>query len=110
MKQDFNLPDIFYLDMWPRWTRSDMVTQVFGPTVGRTFIEATNGPLWKNLHQMLAPGLTPSTIKTYHHHLIVDEARALYDQLRRLADSDDAINVSLELATGPRRFRTRDWA
>ncbi|KAL2171371.1 hypothetical protein VTG60DRAFT_3013 [Thermothelomyces hinnuleus] len=121
MKQDFNLPDIFYLDMWPAgpefivcsgpeaaaipttvnaFAQSDMVTQVFGPTVGRTFIEATNGPLWKELHQMLAPGLTPSAIKTYHH-LIVDEAKALYDRLRRLADSDDAVNMSLELGRYP---------
>ncbi|KAL2151760.1 hypothetical protein VTH82DRAFT_6858 [Thermothelomyces myriococcoides] len=121
LKQDFNLPDIYYMDMWPAgpelivcsgpeaaaipttvnsFAQSHLVAEVFGPVVGKTFIEATNGPLWKELHHMLAPGLTPSAVKTYHH-LIIDEAEALYNRLRRLAGSDDAVNMSLELGRYP---------
>ncbi|KAL2161055.1 hypothetical protein VTH06DRAFT_8768 [Thermothelomyces fergusii] len=121
MKQDLNLPDIFYLDMWPAgpefivcsspdaaaipttvsaFAQSSLVTGVFAPTVGTTFIEATNGPLWKELHHMLAPGLTPGAVKTYHQ-LIVDEAEALHRRFRRLAGSGDVVNVSLELGRYP---------
>ncbi|KAK3356562.1 cytochrome P450 [Lasiosphaeria hispida] len=100
MKQDFDLPDIFYLDLWPLGPRfiicsspgaaaipttitpfaqSHLVTQFFAGNIGTSFIEATNGPLWKELHQMLAPGLTPSAVKTYHD-IYVEEAQLLHDR------------------------------
>ncbi|KAL2018588.1 hypothetical protein VTK56DRAFT_558 [Thermocarpiscus australiensis] len=121
IKQDFNLPDLYYLDLWPfgpefiicagpeaaalpttvtAFPQADLVNDFFAPTVGRTFIEATNGPLWKELHQMLAPGLTPGATKTYHH-LIVDEAKSLYDRLRRLAVSEEVADVGFQLGQYP---------
>jgi cytochrome P450 len=121
MKQDFNLPDIFYLDLWPfgpefivcsgpdaaamlttvnAFPQSDIVPEFFTPTVGTTFIEATNGPLWKELHQMLAPGLTPSATRTYHD-LIIDEAKSLYDRVQRLAASEEATDLILQLGQYP---------
>ncbi|KAL2131359.1 hypothetical protein VTI74DRAFT_5194 [Chaetomium olivicolor] len=121
MKQDFKLPDIFYLDLWPfgpefiicsgadaaafltttnSFPQADVVADFFAHTVGKTFIEATNGPLWKELHQMLAPGLTPAATKTYHH-LIVDEAKMLYDQIRRLAISEQVADLNFHLGRYP---------
>jgi cytochrome P450 len=121
LKQDFKLPDLFYLDLWPfgpefiicagadaaalpttanSFPQADVVGEFFEHTVGKTFIEAASGPLWKELHQMLAPGLTPSFTKTYHH-LIVDEAKMLYDQIRRLAISEQVTDLTFHLGKYP---------
>ncbi|KAH7021438.1 cytochrome P450 [Microdochium trichocladiopsis] len=103
MKQDYDLPDVFYLDMWPAtsgfvcmtgpdatayptttnvWPQAPIVTDFFVETTGTTFIEATNGPLWKELLHRIAPGLTPTTIKAYFP-AIVAEACSLRDELAR---------------------------
>ncbi len=121
MKQDFSLPDIFYMDMWPfgpqfivcsspdaaamvttvnAFPQADLVRDFFLPTVGTTFIEATNGPLWKEIHQMLAPGLTPTATKTYHD-LIVTEAKSLYDRIQRLAVSEEVAEMASQLGIYP---------
>jgi cytochrome P450 len=49
---------------------------------------------------MLAPGLTPSATKTYHH-FIVDEAKSLYDRLRRLAVSEEVADMAFQLGKYP---------
>ncbi|KAK0716227.1 cytochrome P450 [Lasiosphaeris hirsuta] len=121
MKYDFKLPEVYYLDMWPfapdfimctgpdaaalvtqtnAFPQGEVVADFFGRSIGRTFIEATNGPLWKELHQMLAPGLTPSATKTYHD-LILDEARRLYDRVHRLAASEQVVDMGVELGRYP---------
>jgi len=121
MKQDFDLPDFFYLDLWPLGPRflvcsgpdaaaipttvnsfamADVVTQFFTNNIGEGFIEATNGPLWKELHQMLAPGLTPSAVKTYHD-IITGAAIALHSRLRGFAESGDVIDINYELGKYP---------
>ena len=45
--------------------QADFVTTFFATDVGATFIEATNGALWKELHQMMAPGLIPGATRTW---------------------------------------------
>ncbi|KAK1753239.1 cytochrome P450 [Echria macrotheca] len=121
LKYDFQLPEIFYLDMWPFgpefimctgpdataiattinvFPQADVVTRFFGRSIGETFIEATNLPLWKELHQMLAPGLTPSATKTYHG-LILDQAKNLHDRLQAKARSGEVFDMSEELGRYP---------
>lgn len=121
MIQDFKLPDVFYLDMWPfgpefiicagaeaaaipttvnAFPQSDIVSNVLGPVTGENFIETTNGPLWKELHRMIAPGLTPGSIKMYHD-LIADEAKSLHGRLRRLAASENVTNMGLDFGQYP---------
>ncbi|KAK4182778.1 cytochrome P450 [Podospora australis] len=121
MKYDHKLPEVFYLDLWPfgpefiicsgpdamalpttanSYAQADIVTKFFGQSVGTTFIEATNGPLWKELHQMLAPGLTPSATKTYHDP-IFHEAKQLHDRIRSLAATEEVIDISAELGRFP---------
>ncbi len=121
MKQDFSLPDIFYVDLWPfgpefimcsgpdaaamvstvnAFPQCDVVRNFFAPTVGTTFIETTNGPLWKELHQMLAPGLTPTATRTYHD-LIVSEAKSLYDRVQRRAVSEEVTDMTFQLGMYP---------
>ncbi|KXX75066.1 putative sterigmatocystin biosynthesis P450 monooxygenase stcS [Madurella mycetomatis] len=121
MKQDFDLPDVFYLDLWPfgpefivcssadaaalpttatPFPQSSVVEQFFAGTLGPSFIESTNGALWKELHQMLAPGLTPSAVRSYHQ-LIVDEAKLFHDRLRQFAASGDTFDMHGELGKYP---------
>ncbi|KAK3291336.1 cytochrome P450 [Chaetomium fimeti] len=121
MKLDFNLPDIFYLDLWPfgpefivcaspdaaamlttvnAFPQADLVAEFFAPTIGSSFIEATNGALWKELHQMLAPGLTPGATRTYHD-LIVDEAKSLHDRVRRVAASGETTDMTYQVGQYP---------
>jgi len=122
IKFDFKLPEVFYLDMWPFgpdfimctgpdaaafptttnvFAQAEVVTEFFASkNVGRTFIEATNGPLWKELHQMLAPGLTPTATKTYHDS-ILDEAQLLHDRIGRLAASEQVVDMGAELGRLP---------
>ncbi|KAK0702200.1 cytochrome P450 [Lasiosphaeris hirsuta] len=121
MKQDYDLPDLFYLDLWPLGPRfiicsspdaaaipttvtpfaqSHLVTQFFAGNIGTSFIEATNGPLWKELHQMLAPGLTPSAVKTYRD-IYVEEALLLHDRLQHMAKVGSTVDMNTELGKYP---------
>ncbi|CAI6100040.1 unnamed protein product [Clonostachys chloroleuca] len=121
MKQDFDLPDIFYLDLWPlgpclllltspdaaaipttasNFPMPDVVTKSFDGNIGTTFIEATNGPLWKYLMQQLAPGLNPTAVKTFSHS-IIDHARALHDCLEQCAEMAQTVDIQLELGKYP---------
>ncbi|KAK0618904.1 cytochrome P450 [Immersiella caudata] len=122
MKYDFKLPEVFYLDMWPfgpefimctgpdatafptttnSFAQADVVTDFFTQSIGAgTFMESTNGPLWKELHQMMAPGLTPSATKTYHD-AILDEAQRLHDRVRRFTASGEVVDMSAELGRYP---------
>ncbi|GAB1318486.1 Cytochrome P450 monooxygenase [Madurella fahalii] len=121
IKQDFNLPDVFYLDLWPfgpefivcctpdaaalsttvtPFPQSGVVEEFFARSIGSTFIESTNGALWKELHRMLAPGLTPSAVRSYHQ-LIVDEAKLFHDRLRQFAASGETFDMHSELGKYP---------
>ncbi|KAM7208568.1 Cytochrome P450 [Naviculisporaceae sp. PSN 640] len=122
MKYDFKLPEVFYMDMWPfgpefivcsgpdalalptttnSFAQADIVNGYFAnASIGGTFIEASNGPIWKELHQMLAPGLTPSATKTYHD-FILDEAKELHNRVLDVASSGKVTNMSFVLGQYP---------
>lgn len=122
IKYDFKLPDVFYLDMWPFgpefimctgpeamalatttnvYPQADVVSNYFdGVSIGATFIEASNGPIWKELHQMLAPGLTPSAIKTYHD-FVLDEAQQLHDRVCDVASSGQVTDMAFQVGQYP---------
>lgn len=122
MKYDFKLPDVFYLDMWPfgpefimctgpeataiatttnSFPQAELVTEYFASiSIGGSFIEATNGPLWKELHQMIAPGLTPTATKTYTA-LILDEAEQLHNRMCGLAVASKVADMAAELGRYP---------
>ncbi|KAK5652008.1 hypothetical protein OQA88_10911 [Cercophora sp. LCS_1] len=122
MKYDFKLPEVYYLDMWPFgpefimctgpeasaiatttnvFPQADVVTNYFASaSIGETFIEATNGPLWKELHQMLAPGLTPAATKTYNDY-ILDAAKELHSRIQGLATSGEVTDIPAHLGRYP---------
>ncbi len=121
MKLDHNLPDVFYLDLWPVGPRMlvcttpdacaistttsafempGLVANFFEGNIGTGFIEGTNGSVWKHLHQMLAPGLTPGAVKGYSNS-IVNEAAALHERLRAIAKSAQVVDMRKELGNFP---------
>ncbi|KAM0259966.1 hypothetical protein ACHAQJ_003059 [Trichoderma viride] len=117
IKSEYNLPDVFYIDLWPlgpvflfctapdacaipttqnTFEMPEVVTQFFKNNIGPGFIEATNGALWKHLHQTLAPGLTPTASKA-HHATIVEQAVALHRRFWDIARSGKAADIRSEL-------------
>ncbi|KAK5655599.1 hypothetical protein OQA88_5530 [Cercophora sp. LCS_1] len=121
MKFDYDLPDIWYLDLWPlgpemlicttgdaaavattvtTFPQAPIVIEFLNETLGGSFIESTNGSLWKELHHMLAPGLTPNAVRSYHQ-LIVDEAKLFHKRLHNFATKGNPFNLHLELGKFP---------
>jgi cytochrome P450 len=121
MKLDYDLPDVFYLDLWPAGpcmvvcTSPDacaisttknafdmpaIVAKFFEGNAGASFIECTNGPLWKRLHKMLAPGLTPGAIKE-HAGSILGHATRFHARLGDLAKAGEVVDLRSELGVYP---------
>lgn len=121
MKLDHNLPDMFYLDLWPAgpcllvctspdacaipttktaFDQPELVRRFFEGNAGTGFIEATNGSLWKRLHKMLAPGLTPGAVRE-HTEAIINHATNLHSRLRDLAEAGETVDIRLELGRYP---------
>lgn len=117
----FHLPGLYYLDMWPfgpefimctgpeaaalattarPFPQADVVADYFHSVGMGSFIEATEGPLWKQLHQIFAPGLTPAATKTYTP-FICDGAERLYSRVCEIAASGKVVNINIELSRYP---------
>ena len=121
LKRDFDLADIFYLDMWPfgpimiilssataaaipttnsNFPQHEVVSKFFDGNVGSSFIEATSGQFWKDLHQILAPALTPTAIRMYFHN-IIDHAHELYGGMNTREDAGYIENLHFKLGKYP---------
>ncbi|KAL6904557.1 cytochrome P450 [Trichoderma evansii] len=122
LQEDYNLPDIFYIDLWPlgpqftilaspeacaipttenTFDQHEAVPEFYHNSgVGTGFIEASNGPLWKHLHQTLTPGLTPSVIRG-SHIMIVEQAVALHHRFRNIAKSGEVTDIRHEFGHYP---------
>ncbi|KAM0203216.1 hypothetical protein ACHAQI_010551 [Fusarium lateritium] len=117
MKEDYSLPDIFYLDLWPvgprfifcnspetaalpttvtAFPQSQLIGKFLDGTLGSTAIEATNGSLWKSLHRVLGPGLTPGAVKTYHKFMI-EEAGIFVNKLKSCAQKEEDVDISAQI-------------
>ncbi|PKS08642.1 hypothetical protein jhhlp_005031 [Lomentospora prolificans] len=128
IKQKHNLPDVWYLDLWPvgpkfvivtdpdasaipttvnAYPQSSLVSDHFSKNIGRSFIESTNGQTWKELHHVIAPGLTPAAVRSYND-IIVDEALALHNRLKAMAESGKVCeNFGYEFGKFPFEVVTR---
>lgn len=121
LKADYDLPDVFYIDLWPlgpqfifcvspeacaipttenTFDMHEEVAKFLKGSVGASFIEGTNGPLWKHLHQTLAPGLTPSIIRG-NHGSIIEQAAALRRRFSDIAKSGKVTDIRHELGYYP---------
>jgi cytochrome P450 len=89
----YNLPGIFYIDLWPVGPPSAIVTDpdlleqitvtkvlqmhqmaedFMSPIVGSGVVATANGPVWKSLHRAMSPAFSWSHIRSLTD-LIVDE-------------------------------------
>lgn len=114
----YNLPAVWYLDLWPFAppqlvvTSPDLsreilvgrlypvheelekiMTVLFGPKT----IVAVNGNLWRALHHIIAPSFTPQAVKS-HVTTIVHNTLGLRDRLLARADDSDAFSLEEEIS------------
>lgn len=109
----YDLPDVYYLDLWP-FSYSmvilrdpDLVdhalttqglqqhpcsAEFVEPYFGANVIAATNGPAWKQLHHSLSPAFSWSSIRNLTG-VIFAECDHFRARLKELADSDTAFSL-----------------
>ncbi|SPO06038.1 uncharacterized protein DNG_08727 [Cephalotrichum gorgonifer] len=120
IKHQYGLGDIFYIDLWPlgpcftvlsspdaaalattvqTFPISTVVVDLYRWTTGTNFIDSTNGPLWKKLHRLIAPALTPAATKASLPS-IIREAAALHAKFGALADGTAVVqDLAHEIGT-----------
>jgi cytochrome P450 len=107
--QKYDLPEIWYLDLWPfapHWmvlASPDAATEVvqtrnfpkhpetnvfMEPMVGRDAIPGINGALWKEVYHMLAPAFKPATVRQMVA-TATDEVALFRELLLPLAESGE---------------------
>ncbi|KAJ5604924.1 cytochrome P450 [Penicillium lagena] len=113
ISRKYSLEGIFYLDMWPVAPSMivvsdpellDQVTVVkplpqhqmsedfLAPITGRNVIAATNGPVWKKLHNAMLPAFSWSHIRSVTG-VVVDECMLFREALDKLAASGEAFSM-----------------
>ena len=80
-----------------------MAIQVHG---GTGFIDGTNGPLWKQLHRLIAPALMGGAVRAYVP-FILDEGAKLHARLGSLSGSGDPLDMAHEIGRLPFEVVTR---
>lgn len=118
LRQQYNLPEFFYIDLWPLGpvflvsttveamdhidTRLSMGKHkenqnVLEPIVGKDSIPALNGRVWQEVHRMLQPAFQPQTVKKILAK-VAEESAILRDVLDKLAGTSEVF--SMEVITG----------
>ena len=111
--QKYNLKGLFYMDLWPLAPPavvlndaglSEQVTVVqtlrqhkavddfLAPILGRDVIAAANGPVWKKLHNAMAPAFSWSHIRSLTG-VIVEEGTHFRDTLDGLVKSGEVFSM-----------------
>lgn len=122
MKKTYDLPEIFYVDLWPLGpvflasTSVDSLNlvdthlsmgkhaennRILTPLLGRDSIPALNGRVWQQVHHMLQPAFKPQSIKQLLSKAAT-EAAVFCGILERLAETGKV--VSMETMTGRMLF------
>ena len=113
MKEKYNLPGVFYLDFWPLGPSQLVVTDpdvalhmtavknhpkhpdeayFIDPVAGRGNIVSANGPVWKHLHQMIAPAFAISRVRGMVA-MIAEDVMDFNAILNDLATSGDTFSI-----------------
>lgn len=114
----YNLEGIFYIDVWPiapgtvvlsdpglleqvtvlkPLPQHPLAEEVLSPMVGHNVIAVTNGPLWKSLHNAMAPAFTWAHIRSLTG-LIVDECIEFRKTLDKLCETGEVFSVEHQTA------------
>ncbi|PGG98101.1 hypothetical protein AJ79_08982 [Helicocarpus griseus UAMH5409] len=107
ISREYNLPDIYYLDLWPlipptvvvcspelaaqvtteqSCPKSPEIEKFLSPFLGKSNIISLNGKKWKELHAVFAPAFAPAYLRTLTDGM-VDEVQLYRDKLSQLANS-----------------------
>lgn len=118
MKKTYDLPEVFYVDLWPlgpvflastsvdslhlvdthlSMGKHALNDQILTPLLGRDSIPALNGRVWQQVHHMLQPAFRPQSIKQLLSK-VAAEAGVFCDILGRLAETGEV--VRMETITG----------
>ncbi|KAF2179691.1 cytochrome P450 [Zopfia rhizophila CBS 207.26] len=113
MSQKYNLPGLWYLDLWPIGPKQLIITDpdlalhytviknlpkhpVVGdfvdPIIGKNNIVSVDGPRWKRLHNMLAPAFAISHVRGLAG-LIAEEVMIFRQILHKRAESREAFSM-----------------
>ena len=106
LTQKYDLPEIFYLDLWPiapsqmvvvggeaaaqittirPYPIHNYVTELLTPVLGARSVATSNGPIWKKVHHILAPAFTSRYIKTLLGTM-TDQTLIFHERLKVLAE------------------------
>jgi cytochrome P450 len=118
IKEKYNLPDVFYLDVWPIAQKQvavtgpeaskaitvtnphpmhDAVDEHLEALIGKDVIAGANGTTWKLLHQMMAPSFTPAATKA-QLPWIAEQTLLFHRRMGDLATSGELFRLEDELA------------
>ncbi|KAF3928180.1 hypothetical protein AA313_de0205753 [Arthrobotrys entomopaga] len=116
--QKYNLPDIYYLDLWPVTvsqvvlSNPDLMGQVtvtrdlpkhtagddfLAPVVGRNSIATSNGAVWKRTHAAMSPAFSWSHIRNLSG-LILDETLLFRSTLDKLSATNEVFSFEIVTA------------
>lgn len=114
--QQYGLKGVFYLDLWPiadpqvillepelmdqiQVTRSfdqhRIGADLLGAIVGKDVVATANGPVWKKLHNAMAPSFQMSHVRTLTG-LMASEIMLFRDTLKKLASSGEVFSLEKE--------------
>jgi cytochrome P450 len=116
LAQKHNLKGVFYLDLWPiadpqvillepalmdqvQVTRSfdqhRLGADLLEAIVGKDVVATVNGPVWKKLHNAMAPSFQMSHVRTLTG-LMTGEIMTFRDTLKKLASSGEVFSMEKE--------------
>ncbi|KAK1750099.1 cytochrome P450 [Echria macrotheca] len=114
MARRYDLPDVWYLDLWPvgppqmiitspeasavicskpAFPIHGLVDKYLGVMLGPNVIAAVNGQIWKDLHHMIGPSLTPMAVKS-QASTIVEHVMIFHDKLRQRAEGGEPFEMA----------------
>ncbi|PGG97383.1 hypothetical protein GX51_07353 [Blastomyces parvus] len=114
ISREYDLPDLFYLDLWPvanpmlvvcspelaaqvtteqAYPKDPAVGHFLTPFLGKSSIISVNGPKWKMLHSIFVPAFAPAYIRTLADGML-DEVLVYHDNLCQRAKSEQPFSMS----------------
>lgn len=108
-KKYYNLPDVFYLDLWPvskpqvvvlnpnvaaqatqikSLDKDDIVGKFMEPLVGNESMVATNGQKWKLTRKLFVPGLLQHNL-FQHVPEVIDDVKVLLTKFEKFAETQE---------------------
>ncbi|KAI1656561.1 cytochrome P450 [Daldinia decipiens] len=116
--QKYDLKGIWYLDLWPIadpqviltepelmdavqvtrvYNQHRIAQEVMSSIIGENLVATVNGPMWKKLHNAMAPAFLPSYVRTLTG-LMADETMIFREALKRLASGRRVFSMENELS------------